>query len=100
MCSLPPPNCLILFKATNENLPPNVIKQLVKELKNLDESPPEGIKVGVNDDDFSTIYADIEGPGMHLSLFSITFFNTDQFVLTYDFYLAAGTPYELSLIHI
>ncbi|KAF5737596.1 ubiquitin-conjugating enzyme family protein [Tripterygium wilfordii] len=49
--------------ATNENLPPNVIKQLAKELKNLDESPPEGIKVGVNDDDFSNIYADIEGPG-------------------------------------
>ncbi|KAK4777476.1 hypothetical protein SAY87_017663 [Trapa incisa] len=48
--------------ATNENLPPNVIKQLAKELKHLDESPPEGIKVGVNDDDFSTIYADIEGP--------------------------------------
>lgn len=48
--------------ATNENLPPNVIKQLAKELKNLDESPPEGIKVGVNDDDFSTIFGDIEGP--------------------------------------
>ncbi|PON52432.1 Ubiquitin-fold modifier-conjugating enzyme [Parasponia andersonii] len=61
--------------ATNENLPPNVIKQLAKELKNLDESPPEGIKVGVNDDDFSIIYADIEGPGIVL-------------------YLAAGTPYE------
>ncbi|XP_020102313.1 ubiquitin-conjugating enzyme E2 22-like isoform X2 [Ananas comosus] len=48
--------------ATNENLPPNVIKQLAKELKNLDETPPEGIKVIVNDDDFSTIFADIEGP--------------------------------------
>ncbi|MQM16715.1 hypothetical protein Taro_049674 [Colocasia esculenta] len=48
--------------ATNENLPPNVIKQLAKELKNLDDSPPEGIKVIVNDDDFSTIFADIEGP--------------------------------------
>ncbi|XP_024031186.1 ubiquitin-conjugating enzyme E2 22 [Morus notabilis] len=48
--------------ATNENLPPNVIKQLAKELKNLDESPPEGIKVGMNDDDFSIIFADIEGP--------------------------------------
>ncbi|MQM11563.1 hypothetical protein Taro_044471 [Colocasia esculenta] len=50
------------LSATNENLPPNVIKQLVKELKNLDEAPPEGIKVLVNDDDFSTIFADIEGP--------------------------------------
>lgn len=48
--------------ATNENLPPNVIKQLAKELKNLDETPPEGIKVIVNDDDFTNIYADIEGP--------------------------------------
>ncbi|KAL8041169.1 hypothetical protein ABFX02_10G149300 [Erythranthe guttata] len=48
--------------ATNENLPPNVIKQLAKELKNLDETPPEGIKVGVNDDNFSIIFADIEGP--------------------------------------
>lgn len=48
--------------ATNENLPPNVIKQLAKELKNLDETPAEGIKVCVNEDDFSTIFADIEGP--------------------------------------
>lgn len=48
--------------ATNENLPPNVIKQLVKELKNLNDTPPEGIKVGVNDDNFSIIFADIEGP--------------------------------------
>ncbi|KAI3764739.1 hypothetical protein L2E82_14752 [Cichorium intybus] len=29
--------------ATNENLPPNVIKQLAKELRNLNETPPEGI---------------------------------------------------------
>ncbi|XP_071723200.1 ubiquitin-conjugating enzyme E2 22-like [Rutidosis leptorrhynchoides] len=56
-------DALIFFRmATNENLPPNVIKQLAKELKSLDESPPEGIKVVVNDDDFSTIFADIEGP--------------------------------------
>ncbi|ERM98171.1 hypothetical protein AMTRI_Chr01g103940 [Amborella trichopoda] len=48
--------------ATNENLPPTVIRELAKELKNLDETPPEGIKVGINDDNFSTIYADIEGP--------------------------------------
>ncbi|KAK9951366.1 hypothetical protein M0R45_006813 [Rubus argutus] len=53
---------MLTFQATNENLPPNVIKQLAKELKSLDESPPEGIKVCVNDDDFSIIFADIEGP--------------------------------------
>ncbi|CAD6338795.1 unnamed protein product [Miscanthus lutarioriparius] len=55
------------LKATNENLPPNVIRQLAKELKNLDDSPPEGIKVSVNDDDFTTIFADIEGPGFFLT---------------------------------
>ncbi|TVU08430.1 hypothetical protein EJB05_41834, partial [Eragrostis curvula] len=55
--------CMIMIlKATNENLPPNVIRQLAKELKNLDESPPEGITVIVNDDDFTNICADIEGP--------------------------------------
>lgn len=59
--------------AANENLPPNVIKLLAKELKNLNETPPEGIKVIVNDDGFSTIYADIEGP--------------------------AGTPYENGIFH-
>ncbi|CAN1259773.1 Ubiquitin-conjugating enzyme E2 22, partial [Linum perenne] len=56
-------SCSPYSQATNENLPPNVIKQLAKELKSLNESPPEGIKVGVNDDDLSVIFADIEGPG-------------------------------------
>ncbi|KAI0511097.1 hypothetical protein KFK09_011719 [Dendrobium nobile] len=48
--------------ATNKNFLPNVIKQLSKELKNLNDSPPEGITVVVNDDDFSSIFADIKGP--------------------------------------
>lgn len=48
--------------AENENLPPRVIKEIAKEVKSLDESPPGGIKVVVNDDNFSTIFADIEGP--------------------------------------
>uniref|UniRef100_A0A0E0HUH0 E2 ubiquitin-conjugating enzyme n=1 Tax=Oryza nivara TaxID=4536 RepID=A0A0E0HUH0_ORYNI len=55
-------SAVIASMATNENLPPNVVRQLAKELKSLDESPPEGIKVIVNDDDFTTIFADIEGP--------------------------------------
>lgn len=65
---------MLLFQATNENLPPNVIKQLAKELKNLDESPPDGIKVVVNDDDFSTIFADIEGPGKQLHVYVVRLF--------------------------
>ncbi|MFS7973224.1 hypothetical protein Hanom_Chr09g00854141 [Helianthus anomalus] len=34
----------------------DVIKQLVRELKYLDETLPLRIKVGVNNDDFPTIY--------------------------------------------
>ncbi|CAM6036170.1 unnamed protein product [Sphagnum compactum] len=50
--------------ATNENLvfPAKVIKELARELKNLDESPPEDIVVFVNEENFSNITADIEGP--------------------------------------
>lgn len=50
---------------------------MAKELKNLDDSPPEGIKVGVNDDDFSTIFADIEGPGMLCLLYIFQFLRHD-----------------------
>mgnify|MGYP002775675001 FL=1 len=39
-----------------------MIKELARELKSLDESPPEDIRVIVNDDNLSTIFADIEGP--------------------------------------
>lgn len=74
---------LSLTQATNENLPPNVIKQLAKELKNLDETPPEGIKVGVNDDDFTTIFADIDGPGLFpFSLFR-TYEHLERILLQY-----------------
>lgn len=42
---------------------------MAKELKSLHETPPEGIIVGVNDDNFSVIFADIEGPGIFLNLY-------------------------------
>ncbi|KAH9298823.1 hypothetical protein KI387_030505, partial [Taxus chinensis] len=57
-----------------ENLPPKVIKELAKELKSLADAPPEGIRVLMNDDSLSAIFADIDGP--------------------------AGTPYEGGLFHI
>ncbi|KAL6874145.1 hypothetical protein ACP4OV_014227 [Aristida adscensionis] len=54
-----------MIKATNENLPPNVIRQLAKQLKNLDDSPPEGIKLVANDDELMTsplLFAKIDSP--------------------------------------
>jgi hypothetical protein len=39
-----------------------VLKELARELKNLDDTPSEDIKVHVNKENFSNITADIEGP--------------------------------------
>lgn len=65
--------CIILFgkQATNENvnLAPKVIRDLARELKNLDDSPPEDIKVYVNEENFSNVTADIDGPRIVLETF-------------------------------
>lgn len=58
-------NCMQFWQARNETLQPNVVRQLAKELKALDETPPEGIKVIVNDEDLTVIFAEIDGPGLH-----------------------------------
>ena len=47
-----------------ENLSPQVIRQVTREVVSLAESPPEGIKVFVNEQDITDIHATIEGPGM------------------------------------
>ncbi len=46
-----------------ENISPHVLKQVAKELQQLQKNPPEGIKIIVNDADLTDIQALIEGPG-------------------------------------
>lgn len=46
-----------------ENLPPQIIRKVSKEVLELAEEPPEGIKVFVNEEDITDIQATIEGPG-------------------------------------
>ena len=46
-----------------ENLPPQVIRRVTKEVMGLAEDPPEGIKVYLNEEDITDIQATIEGPG-------------------------------------
>ena len=48
---------------SHENLPVKVLREILKDLKSIDDSPPEGIRMIVNEDNISTIHADIEGPG-------------------------------------
>jgi len=45
-----------------ENLSPQIIRQVAKELHELASDPPEGIKVYINDEDITDIQASIEGP--------------------------------------
>ena len=47
-----------------ENLHPQIIKQVAKELTSLSSDPPEGIKIITNDEDVTDIQATIEGPGI------------------------------------
>lgn len=46
-----------------ENLSPQVIRSLAKEIADLCNDPPEGIKIFPNDEDITDIQAHIEGPG-------------------------------------
>ncbi|PFX31857.1 ubiquitin-conjugating enzyme E2 S-like [Stylophora pistillata] len=57
-----------------ENLHPQILKQVMKELRSLSCDPPEGIKILSNDEDITDIQATIEGP--------------------------AGTPYEGGLFRV
>lgn len=45
-----------------ENLAPQTIKQIYRELRELTENPMEGIRVICNEDDITSVQADIEGP--------------------------------------
>lgn len=45
-----------------ENLSPQTIRGVVREMQSLVSDPPEGIKVQINDEDVTDIQAFIEGP--------------------------------------
>ncbi|KAK3717350.1 hypothetical protein QZH41_011591 [Actinostola sp. cb2023] len=45
-----------------ENLSPQTIKQLAREIHSLASDPPEGIKIFTSDEDITDIQATIEGP--------------------------------------
>jgi ubiquitin-conjugating enzyme E2 S len=53
-----------------ENLSPQIIRRLIKEMNDLVNDPPEGINVKFDDEDITDIQAYIEGPGNIHSRFS------------------------------
>eukprot|EP00510_Aplanochytrium_minuta_P000464 CAMPEP_0184011126 /NCGR_PEP_ID=MMETSP0954-20121128/3642_1 /TAXON_ID=627963 /ORGANISM="Aplanochytrium sp, Strain PBS07" /LENGTH=198 /DNA_ID=CAMNT_0026290885 /DNA_START=300 /DNA_END=896 /DNA_ORIENTATION=+ len=47
---------------SHENLSPQVLQSIARDLRKLVAKPPEGILVHVNEEDLTDIQADIEGP--------------------------------------
>lgn len=45
-----------------ENLSPQIIRGVAREMQDLVNNPPEGIKVQINEEDVTDIQAFIEGP--------------------------------------
>lgn len=48
-----------------ENLSPQIIRRVAREMQELSEKPLEGIKVIVNECDITDIQAYIDGPGIY-----------------------------------
>lgn len=47
-----------------ENLSPQTIRQVIKEMHDIATNSPEGIKVQINDADVTDIQAILQGPGI------------------------------------
>ncbi|KAI4484301.1 hypothetical protein M0804_007757 [Polistes exclamans] len=67
-----------------ENLSPQIIRRVAKEMTELTTQPPEGIRVILNEDDVTDIQAIIEGPCK---------LKIDLHINQWSFYVLAGTPY-------
>ena len=54
----------LLARVRRQNISPQVITRIARELKELTKAPPEGIKHRPTDEDsLAEIHAEIEGPG-------------------------------------
>ena len=58
----------MIFQSNVENVSPQLIRQVSKELSDLVKDPPEGIQVYPNEEDITEIHATIDGPGEFLYL--------------------------------
>jgi len=57
----------VYLQSNVENVSPQIIRQVTKELIELQKDPPEGIKVFINEEDITDIHAAIDGPGSFLA---------------------------------
>lgn len=76
-----------------ENLSPQTIRSVIKEMHEISANSPEGIKVHLNDADVTDIQAIIQGPcksSAQQPVFTLFYM---QFAYVFPFHFLAGTPY-------
>ena len=63
--NLPPPYpCPQPSSSNVENFNPQIVRQVTREVVELSQNSPEGIKVFLNEEDVTDIQATIDGPGL------------------------------------
>lgn len=55
--------CSFVQNSNVENLPPQVLRLVYKEVSALAADPPEGIKIYPSEEDITELHTAIEGPG-------------------------------------
>ena len=61
-----------------ENLPPQVLRLVYKEVSDLAADPPEGIKIYPSDEDITELHTAIEGPGTVSSGYFLLWLDEDD----------------------
>lgn len=56
------------FFSLIQSVPPAVVRRIMRELKDLEKNPPEGIRIQTNDEDMLDVTGIVEGPGEEFSL--------------------------------
>lgn len=97
---------MVVQSSNVENLSPQIIRQVAKEMQEIHTNAPEGIKVQINESDITDIQAVLEGPGLLQITFLCSFkyefpfkFEdksdsiADSEFIDFSLFCLAGTPY-------
>lgn len=87
-----------LFQTSSnvENLSPQIIKQVARELQGLASNPPEGIKIFTNDEDITDIQATIEGPSKYIIVQNVQDYDLLEYQFVFQSVCDAGSNIKSS----
>ena len=59
----------LLIAPHEQSVPPAVLRRVMRELSELENNPPEGIRVQTSDEDMLDVTGIIQGPGTSISIY-------------------------------